>query len=172
MTARLFLLALAPLIAACATTRQQDDARAAEAVREAAAATRASLAATGAATVAVAPQPLLQHRSIDPTRLPSRAAALIGAPAETVRAALGDPNLVRAEGPTEVWLYRGASCFLDLVLYREGDSGEGRVAHAQARAAGLARIGETECLREIVSAPPPVPHIGPALITRTAGRAS
>lgn len=79
---------------------------------------------------------------------PETAAALIGADPEAVLRALGQPRLRRAEGTSEIWLYAGPDCHLDLVLYAEGD-GAPRVAHAQARADGAVPRTETECLAGI-----------------------
>lgn len=80
---------------------------------------------------------------------PGTAAALIGADPDAVLRALGQPRLRRTEGTSEIWLYAGPDCHLDLVLYAEGD-GAPRVAHAQARADGATPRTETECLAGIV----------------------
>jgi len=88
---------------------------------------------------------------------PATAAELMRHTADTVRAALGEPSLRRAEGPAEIWLYEARLCRLDLILYRDGP-GPLRVAHAQARAAGIEAQSEADCLREIAggrAAPPP-----------------
>ncbi|MCX8134900.1 MAG: hypothetical protein N3D18_13170 [Roseococcus sp.] len=80
---------------------------------------------------------------------PARAAALIGARPEQLLARLGPPALRREEGGAQVWLYATPACQLDLVLYPEG--GALRVAHAQARAQGMARRSEPACLGEIAA---------------------
>jgi len=80
---------------------------------------------------------------------PAAAAELLQQTAEVVRAALGEPSLRRSEGPAaEIWLYEAPRCRLDIILYRDA-SGPFRVAHAQARSAGMAPVTETECLRDI-----------------------
>ena len=80
---------------------------------------------------------------------PAAAAELLQQTAETVRAALGEPSLRRPEGPAaEIWLYEAPRCRLDIILYRDA-GGPLRVAHAQARSAGMAPVTETECLGDI-----------------------
>lgn len=80
---------------------------------------------------------------------PAAAGELLQQSAETVRAVLGAPSLRRAEGPAaEIWLYEAPRCRLDLILYREA-GGALRVAHAQARSAGMAPVTEAECLGDI-----------------------
>jgi len=175
MTARLFLMAVVALVSACAAGPGQNDVRAADAMHEALATTRASLAATGAHPDARPAATVRRRLPGQPPpnpaeHFPAHAQALIGAASGTIRATLGSPDLIRTDGPAEVWLYRGESCLLDVMLYRDRASGEGRVAHAQARAAGISGIAETECLREIAANPPPSPGITSAL-TRTTGRA-
>lgn len=80
---------------------------------------------------------------------PARAAALIGARPEQLLARLGAPALRREEGGAQIWLYASPACHLDLVLYPE--AGGLRVAHAQARAQGMARRSEAACLGEIAA---------------------
>ena len=80
---------------------------------------------------------------------PAAASALMQQTAEAVRATLGEPSLRRAEGPlAEIWLYEAPRCRLDIILYRDA-GGPFRVAHAQARAAGIETQTEAECLRDI-----------------------
>lgn len=132
-------------------------------------ASRASLRAIqgeGAAPaqpMAAAPTPATEAAvAAPPPRLPggqapAAASALMQQPADAVRAALGEPSLRRAEGPlAEIWLYEAPRCRLDIILYREA-GGPFRVAHAQARAAGVETQTEAECLRDIAggrAAPP------------------
>ncbi len=69
-------------------------------------------------------------------------------------AALGEPALRREEGGASVWLYSGAGCHLDIVLYPSREGGGGlRVAHVQARAGGIAQRSEATCLRELADRP-------------------
>lgn len=84
---------------------------------------------------------------------PAAADELLRGSAVAVRARLGEPSLRRVEGHAEIWLYEAPLCRLDVILYREGDA-ELRVAHAEARAAGLSRQSEAECLRDIASRRP------------------
>lgn len=96
---------------------------------------------------AVPPSPPLEPRPAGAG--PETAAALIGADPDSVLRALGQPRLRRTEGTSEIWLYAGPDCHLDLVLYAGGE-GAPRVAHAQARADGAVPRTETECLAGIV----------------------
>jgi hypothetical protein len=98
-----------------------------------------------ASPATVTPEPA---RTIGTGEPPETAAALIGADAETVLRTLGAPRLRRTEGTSEIWLYAGPDCHLDLVLYAEGEAPP-RVAHAQARADGAVPRTETECLAGI-----------------------
>ncbi|MES2711674.1 MAG: hypothetical protein V4653_08845, partial [Pseudomonadota bacterium] len=91
------------------------------------------------------PEPV---RAVAARAAPETAAALIGADAETVLRTLGTPRLRRTEGTSEIWLYAGPDCHLDLVLYVEGGNAA-RVAHAQARADSAVPRTETECLAGI-----------------------
>lgn len=77
------------------------------------------------------------------------AATLLGAPAESVLASLGEPELRRPEGDSEAWLYRGQRCLLDVVLYPDPVTRRPRVGHAAARSAGVARVTEEVCLSDI-----------------------
>jgi hypothetical protein len=78
-------------------------------------------------------------------------AALLGAPAGAVTAALGPPELRRPEGDAETWLYRGRRCLLDVVLYPDPATRQPRVGHAAARSQGVERVTEETCLAEIVA---------------------
>lgn len=84
---------------------------------------------------------------------PTQAAQLLGAPPAALTRLLGPPRLRRAEGEAEIWLYQGAACHLDLVLYPAAGGGL-RVAWAAARAGGVERRGEAACLRDLASASP------------------
>lgn len=155
----LFLL---PLLAAACSPARDGDAR--DAFNDAIASARATRVVTGATGMAL-PAALMTPRTPgQPPRsgsaAPDRAAALIGQPARHVRDALGDPDLVRGEGPAEVWLYSGETCHLDVMVYRDPAGGEPRVAFAAARAAGLTRTSENACLHEIAGGPA-APPTGP-----------
>jgi hypothetical protein len=129
-------LLAAPLLAACVATQEHS----AEAVLAGVLAQqRAAIA--GAAAPAAPPTPA------------GAAAALIGATPQQVTSRLGEPDLRRSEAGAEVWRYSAAHCHLDLVLYRE--AGGLRVGHAAARAAGIVRRSEAECLSDIAARPAP-----------------
>ena len=157
-------LILLPVLAGCATT----PAMPADSLRDSLDASRASLhAIQGArptqAVAAPAPTPATAPAPTSPpppplnSQAPGTAAGLLQQTADAVRGALGEPALRRAEGPdAEVWLYDAPRCRLDLILYRDPGA-PWRVAHAQARAAGVAPQTEAECLRDIAggrAAPP------------------
>ncbi len=64
----------------------------------------------------------------------SASARLIGATPAILKADLGEPSLLRVDGPAEVWLYHSPICRLDVILYR-GATGAPvvRLAHAAPR---------------------------------------
>ncbi|UNC13607.1 hypothetical protein FE249_04835 [Acidiphilium multivorum] len=64
-------------------------------------------------------------------------ARLIGATPETLKADLGEPSLLRVDGPAEVWLYHSPICRLDVILYR-GAKGAPVVRLARAAPRGVA----------------------------------
>ena len=142
----------------------------AEALAAALQASRGSLAAFAPAAPAVAPAAprhaaaTARPRNPDeaPGTRPTAAAQLMGAAPEVLRRWLGEPTRRRPEGPAEIWLYAGADCALDVVLYRQGS--QLRVAHAAARASGTAAQTEGACLRQISTAAAgrPVPAAGEA----------
>ena len=68
--------------------------------------------------------------------VPTQAQQLLGQPPAALRRLLGEPRLRRQEGEAEIWLYQGAFCHLDVMLYRDGGGTEPRVTYATARAAG------------------------------------
>lgn len=149
---RLILLPL--LLGGCAGT----SAVPAESLRDSLDASRASLRAVqGERATPNPPAPIVTPAMAAPVahppplgrQAPAAVAALMQQTAEAVRAALGEPSLRRAEGAdAEIWLYEAPDCRLDLVLYR--DPGQPwRVAHAQARSAGMAAQTEGDCLRAI-----------------------
>jgi hypothetical protein len=58
-------------------------------------------------------------------------ASLKGLTADELRADLGAPTLLRADGPSQLWQYAGAGCVLHVFLGQE--SGVLRVMHAETR---------------------------------------
>jgi hypothetical protein len=99
------------------------------------------------------PAPQLPAKSgppIVPT-IEARARELIDMDAESVRARLGQPKLLRREPPAEVWQYADDSCVLLLIFY-DPKSGKGpaRVQYSQGR---MLPGHETEAAR-CLSGPP------------------
>lgn len=147
------------LLAACA---QPDPTLPQQALEEALAQQRASLAGVGAAAplpAAAAPAASAARQGGAP---PGLAAELIGQTPEALRRMLGEPRLRRSEEEAEIWHYQASQCHLDLVLYPDaGGRAVLRVAFAQARAVGTARRGEAACLRDIArgAARPPAPSL-------------
>jgi hypothetical protein len=60
---------------------------------------------------------------------PIDVAGLVGATPDVLNAEFGQPSLRRVDGPAQVWLYHGADCGLNLILYPDS-SGTPRVAMA------------------------------------------
>ncbi|WP_376098821.1 hypothetical protein ACE7GA_09530 [Roseomonas sp. CCTCC AB2023176] len=96
---------------------------------------------------AAGPPRLEPPRRLGAGGTPAAASALLGQAPDAILAALGTPTLRRPDGDAEVWLYLGAHCALDLVLYRAG--GTPRVAYAAARANSTEPRTESACLREV-----------------------
>lgn len=147
--AALALLAGAVALAACAGSQpEREQAALDHALRDMAAA-QAGLEAMrrGVPAYEVAPRPVAPAaQRAGPARSPRSAGDLAGLTDGELRAVMGEPDLVRAEGEVQAWLYRGPACLLDVFL--EGQ-GEPRVVLATARAAGLDRVPEEVCLRAL-----------------------
>jgi hypothetical protein len=78
--------------------------------------------------------------------------ALLGAPAERVLAALGQPEVQRRERPAEIWQYRGRGCVLDVFLYaiaESGGPGPKQVAHLEARDGNARAVPVDACLNGV-----------------------
>src|SRR4051812_20810698 len=145
------------------------------ALREALDSGRASLAAFAPAEAAPAPAPTAMPATaaVPPAppaaipagvgEAPQAAAQFLGTGPAELRRWLGEPQLRRAEGPAEVWLYAAGGCALDIILYREAH-GRLHVAHAAARANGTEPRTEASCLREITS-----PAAAPETVTARRG---
>ncbi len=156
MRAHTSLLLLPLLVVACASARD-DDAR--DAPGDAAGSTLAASATRDGLSERASPR-----RPPRPgAAVPARAAAMNGQPARVLRDAFGDPDLIRSDGPAEVWLYSSRTCHLDVMVYRDPAGGEPHVAFAAARATGLVRMGESACLREIAGGTAAAPPAGPRL---------
>ena len=84
------------------------------------------------ANAAGAPGPA--YAALPPNAAPASTptlANLKGLTADELRADLGAPSLLRADGPTQLWQYAGAGCVLHVFLDQQ--SGVLRVAHAETR---------------------------------------
>ncbi len=68
---------------------------------------------------------------------------------DTIAAALGDPSLIRRDGPAEVWQYAGRGCVLDLYLYKT-ESGGFATKHVELRSAGLPDAKRRDCLAKML----------------------
>jgi len=75
---------------------------------------------------------------------------LVGATPAALEAELGQPLLLRQDGPAQVWLYRSSRCAIDLILYRDPATGAPRVATADARPLG-APLSDADCLASMSS---------------------
>ncbi len=80
------------------------------------------------------------------------AAGLVGESSAALRAQFGPPLLLRRDGPAEVWLYRSASCTVDLILYPDPGTGLQRVSVADVLPAG-APSSTGECLAGLGGVP-------------------
>lgn len=139
MRLRRVLPALALALAACADDRQ---AMRAQLLEEVLASNRANIAAleSGAPPASASPAAAGPRRAVD----------IEGADARAVEAWLGAPQLRRSEGEAEIWRYQATSCHLDMVLYRDAQ-GRLRVGNATARAAGVERVTEGDCLQALAA---------------------
>jgi hypothetical protein len=151
---RLLLLLTACPLGACANAAEEE----ARALRLAFEGGRASLAAVALSPDAPAAVPRAHPAMLiadAPGAHPAAATQLLGLEPEMLRRWLGEPSLRRPEGSAEIWLYAGAACALDLILYPE--DGRLRVAEASARAKGAELRTEAHCLRELAAGPAPQP---------------
>lgn len=147
--AALALLAGASLLIGCVASQPEREGQSSDHAPSDVAATAAAIAAAPRAMppppIVPRPRPLAAG-SAAVLRSPRSAADLAGLTGGELRAVMGDPDLVRAEGEVQAWLYRSTSCLLDVFL--EG-ADEPRVVLADARAAGLDRLPEEVCLRAL-----------------------
>ncbi|MGB1548178.1 MAG: hypothetical protein ACPHIA_06555 [Alphaproteobacteria bacterium] len=88
-----------------------------------------------------------------PTRAQATAAAtpapveLVGLGKEDVRDLLGEPQLIRRDGPAEVWQYRVHACILDLFLYEAG--AEHRVEYMELRTRPGENFPQERCYEQM-----------------------
>lgn len=61
---------------------------------------------------------------------------------------LGAPQLVRRDGPAEVWQYRGQGCTMDVFLYLKGDTLD--VRHVDLRGPAPSENERRACLADLI----------------------
>lgn len=81
--------------------------------------------------------------------------ALVGLNKVAVQNQLGAPQLIRRDGPAEVWQYLAGACILDLFLYEDGTSH--RVNYLELRIQPGARFPHERCFEQILAAKPVQP---------------
>jgi len=91
------------------------------------------------AALPAAPEPPVND---DPNQFLAQAPDLIAA-------ALGNPALIRRDGPAEVWQYKGRGCVLDLFLYKT-DGGGFATRHVELRGTGLSDSKRRDCLADML----------------------
>jgi len=122
-TARLFLFTLLPmLLSGCTETTQSHGMRA-----------RGVPAAT------------TQETATRPD-----AAELVGLNKAAVQNQLGTPQLIRRDGPAEVWQYLAGACILDLFLYEDGETH--RVNYLELRIQPDTAFPRDQCFEQILAA--------------------
>jgi len=78
------------------------------------------------------------------------AATLVGLNKAAVQNQLGAPQLIRRDGPAEVWQYLAGACILDLFFYKEGESH--RVNYLELRIQPDTGFPREQCFEQILSA--------------------
>jgi len=73
----------------------------------------------------------------------------MGLDGNSITLALGQPDLIRRDGPAEVLQFRGQACVLDLFMY-PGDDQVLSVRHVELRGASLNVDAERSCLAEMI----------------------
>ena len=86
---------------------------------------------------------------------PPDADALVGLNKAAVQNQLGAPQLIRRDGPAEVWQYLADACILDLFLYEDGTSH--RVNYLELRIQPDAKFPRERCFEQILAAKPAQP---------------
>lgn len=109
-----------------------------------------ALGALMCACARVEPLPTQTGPAAQPAGLPPDVEKLRGLTAPELARFLGEPDFVRQEPPAVVWQYRGTDCVLDLFLYSSAD--DLRVAYAETRDRGAARVSQSECYADLVAA--------------------
>jgi len=76
-------------------------------------------------------------------------AQLLGQSTVQVHDLLGEPRLIRRDGPAEIWQYRASNCILDVFLY---DAGADRtVRHVDLRGPGTAMPDRRACFARMLT---------------------
>ena len=74
---------------------------------------------------------------------------LLGQSTVQVEALLGEPRLVRRDGPAEIWQYRATNCILDVFLYEGGPART--VRHVELRGPGTAMPERRACFARMLT---------------------
>jgi len=91
-------------------------------------------------------EPALQREMIPVNDDPAQ---LLGQSAAQAHSLLGEPRLVRRDGPAEIWQYRASGCILDVFLY---DAGADRtVRHVDLRGPGTATPERRACFARMLT---------------------
>ena len=92
--------------------------------------------------------PAFDPMAFDPARRPLSFAPddLKGLDGAMLLTLLGEPTLIRAEPPAEVWQYRAETCVLDLVFYEAEDGNLGGLSYLSSRPTGVRRLDDQACL--------------------------
>ncbi|NKB49250.1 MAG: hypothetical protein GKS02_07785 [Alphaproteobacteria bacterium] len=164
MRTRYFIIAAACLLTACAgaQNRQAPAQADAPAPLDVAPSQSSAVPPTPPQTTTPTPPAVAQPA---PVREPVRAApkpipapeTLIGLAPHAVDTRLGEPDIVRLDGPAEIRLYRSAeaNCTFHVFLYVKDGAGQSRaVEYYEARKPGgrLAGADLTDCYRALVTA--------------------
>ncbi len=102
------------------------------------------------ATLPLAPapetEPALRRETIPVDDNPDQ---LLGQSNAEVYALLGEPGLIRRDGPAEIWQYRASDCILDVFLYQGGN--QSTVRHVELRGPGTAMPERRACFARMLT---------------------
>lgn len=87
--------------------------------------------------------------AIDAKTLPTPERMIGMAPDELIRM-LGEPGFKRRDDPAEVWQYKGATCVLDVFLFRETEGA--RVSYVDVRGASIVKVAGEDCVLDVLKA--------------------
>ena len=94
--------------------------------------------------------PAVQGTTPQETATRPNAAELVGLNKAAVQNQLGAPQLIRRDGPAEVWQYLAGACILDLFLYEDGATH--RVNYLELRIQPDATFPRERCFEKILAA--------------------